>query len=213
MGGFQNNRKRPRELDTFNSSNVGFNMPPKELDEFRPMQIIDYQNKTQSYQPFENQASISSANSSLNVPKPTEVFFRKIIEYDHKTKIHPFNWFCPVVQIEYNHTANGLSLHEHPPPKPVKKEPEPSHRFKQEQRDEHQHVRQPKWMPNERQERYRGPVERNYQMRFENRPNAPMNSQMPSDNQPYYGRNQREQNWSRNYHDFNAPSPDYGYER
>lgn len=208
MGGFSNNRKRLRESDNFN-------MPQKDFDEFRPMQVIDYQNKAPNQPPFGGQTSFPGPNT-LNVLRPDIIFPRKIIEYNHKTKVHQWNWFCPVVQIEYNHTKTGLSLHEHPPPKPIKKDlPQQPYRAKQEQqqRGENQQLRQQKWPQAERQERlpYVGQNER--QPRFENRPTQQLNNQQSNENQSYYRRQPQEKNWSRNYRDWNAAPPNYGYER
>lgn len=210
MGGFRNNRKRSREPDNFN-------MPQTDFEEFRPMQVIDYQNMTQNQPPFGGQSSFQGPNS-MNMLRSEVIFPRKIIEYNHKTKVHQWNWFCPVVQIEYNHTKNGFSLHEHPPPKPIKKEPQQPHRVKQQPNDDNLRLRQSKWAQSERPERlpYGGQSERPYggQSRFENRPTPPVNNQLSNENQSYYRRNPQERNLSRNYRDWNAPPPaKYGYER
>lgn len=188
-------------------------MLQRDFDEFRPMQVIDYQNKTPNQSSFGGQ-------SSLSIQRPDIIFPRKIIEYNHKTKVHQWNWFCPVVQIEYNHSKNGLSLHEHPPPKPINKEPQQtqqSHRVKHEPKEENLQSRQPKWAQSERPERlpYGGQIERPYggQSRFENRPAPSPNNQQSNDNQSYYRRNAQEKNWSRNHRDWNAQPANYGYER
>lgn len=215
VGGFKNDRKRPRESNTFANSSTDFSMPPIDFDEFRPIQVIDYQNKTQKNRPpFGGQSSFSGPSFS-NMLRSEEIFPRKIIEYEHKSKVHPWNWFCPVVQIDYNHTRVGLSLHEYPPPKPIKKEPEQPPRVKQEPKVEKMQARESKWAPGERQERYPygGQSERYHQSRFEHRPTAPFSSQPPNDNQPYLRSNVQERNWSRNQRDWNAPTANYGYER
>lgn len=198
-------------------------MPRSDFDEFRPVQVIDYQNKTQNQSSFGGQSSLSGQNFS-NMLRSEDIFPRKIIEYDHKTKLHPWNWFCPVVQIDYNHTRVGLSLHEYPPPKPIRKESVLPHRVKQEPKGEYMQLRESKWTPGERQERgqergqerfpYGGQSERHYQSRFENRPTPPMSIQPPNDNQTHFRRNVPERNWSRNHRDWNATTvTNYGYER
>lgn len=208
MGDFRNNRNRFSNADTFNNSNVEFDASVDEIDEFRPMQIIDYQNQSQNCPPLGNQLPFSMQSTQ-------DIFARKIIEYDHKSKIHPWNWFCPVQIIEYNHTKTGRSMHEHPPPKPAKQEPESNQRFKTVTKDDQIHMRQLKWPSNERQERYRSPGERNFNQRFDQRQNSstPTNSQMSNENQPYYGRNTQDRNWTRNYREYNAPPAELGYER
>lgn len=123
-----------------------------DFEEFRPIQVIDYQNKKPTPAPFVNPSSSFSNIIPSNVRKLEEVFHRKIVEYDHKSKIHPWNWFCPIIQIEYNHTKNGLSLHEHPPPKSIKPEPEQRIKLESEQRvkqefgqRDHFPLKHPKW--------------------------------------------------------------------
>lgn len=187
-----------------------------DFDEFRPIQVIDYQNKKPTPASFVNAPPFSNI-MPLNVRKHEEIFRRKIIEYDHKSKIHPWQWFCPIIQLEYNHTKNAMSLHEHPPPKskkPVPEQrssnPEPDHRVKQEfgKRDQFP-LKHPKWQQNERHERVY-PGERYHQPRFESR-------QLPNDNQSYsrnpQERNPQERNWSRNYQDWNAHQSNFGYNR
>lgn len=207
-GGFENNRKRPRDADFFNVSNNNFNMPQKDFDEFRPVKVIDYQNKTQNQQCFNSLSPFSGAN----MMRSEDIFPRKVIEYDHKTKVHPWNWFCPVLQFDYNHTKTAISLHEHPPPKPIQKQLEAPHRVKPELKEEHMHFRQSKWMQSERQERFQhgGQSERHYQSKFENRATPPLNS---NENQSYYRRNPQERNWSRNFRDWNSSPVNYGTER
>lgn len=183
-----------------------------DFDEFRPIQVIDYQNRKPAPAPFVNSSPFPNIIPS-NVRKYEEVFHRKIIEYDHKSKIHPWNWFCPVIQMEYNHTKNGLSLHEHPPPKSIKPQleqrsnPEPGHRLKQPELAKRDHfpLRHQKWQQNERQERvYQD--ERYHQSRFESR-------QLPNEMQSYSRRNPQERNWSRNYQEWNTHQSNYGYNR
>lgn len=207
---FGNNFKRSKDFDTFNPPpKSNFNNMQIDFDEFRPIQVIDYQNKKPASAPFANPSSFSNIIPS-NVRKYEDVFRRKIIEYDHKSKIHPWNWFCPVIQIEYNHTKNGLSLHEHPPPKAQKPEPEkrsnpePYHRMKQNEFAKRDHF--PLQQQNERYERgYQG--ERYHQSRFESR-------QLPSDMQQSYSRrNPQERNWPRNYQEWNTSQSNYGYNR
>lgn len=184
---------------------------PIDFDEFRPIQVIDYQNKTSIPLPFVNPSSFSKITPQ-NVRKYEEVFHRKVIEYDHKSKVHPWNWFCPVIQMEYNHTKNGLSLHEHPPPKSIRPEPvqrihpELDHRMKQEfAKRDHFPLKHQKWQQNERTERvYQG--DRYHQPRFESR-------QLPNDMQSYSRRNPQERNWSRNYQEWNTQQGNYGYNR
>lgn len=181
-----------------------------DFDEFRPIQVIDYQNKKTV--PFANPSSFPNIIPT-SVRKYEDVFHRKIIEYDHKSKIHPWKWFCPVIQIEYNHTKNGLSLHEHPPPKPVKPEPEQrgsselDHRMKQSEFTKRDNfpLKHQKWQQNERHERaYQS--ERYQQSRFESR-------QSPNDMQLYSRRNPQDRNWSRNYQEWNTHQSNYGYNR
>lgn len=199
---------------TITSPNKNFTNSQIDFDEFRPIQVIDYKNKKQTPgAPFINATKFSNIVSAnkLFVHKNEEVFPRKIIEYDHKTKTHQWNWFCPVIQIEYNHSKIGRSLHEHPPPKPVKPEPVLEQRITQERgKRDHLQMKHPKWPPNERQERIL-PVnqgERHHQSRFDNRP-------IPNDMQPYSRRNPQERNWPRNYREWNTQQDnhDYGYDR
>lgn len=83
-------------------------------DEFRPVQVIDYQNRSgnQRSSLFAPQQTATSGRSH-----PEEFYTRKIIEYDHKPKEYEWNWFCPIRIIEYDHKSRGYSMHEHPPPK------------------------------------------------------------------------------------------------
>lgn len=213
LDGSRNNRKRFRELDTFDASNNDFQSPQMDFDEFRPVQVIDYQNKTQNPVLFGEQTSFNQQSFPSGVARVQEIFPRKIIEYDHKSKVHPWNWFCPVIQMEYNHTKTGLSLHKHPVPKSlIRNEPDPTNWCKQE---DHVQLRHSNWSSNERQNRfpYAGPGERYHQFRFEGRQNAPMSSLPSNENPPYNRRNPNERNWPRNYRDWNAPQMSGGYER
>lgn len=174
--------------------------------------MIDYKNKKQTPAPFTNPSPFPNTIPS-NVRKIEEIFPRKIIEYDHKTKIHSWNWFCPIIQIEYNHTKTGLSLHEHPPRKLAKPEPmpEPEQRHHQEytRRDHDLQMKHPKWSQNERQDRVpfaSNQGERYHQSRFDNR-------QLSNDMQPYSRQNPQERNWSRNYREWNTQQDNYGYDR
>lgn len=161
--------KRIRESDIFDSS-----LPKSDDEEYRPVQVIDYQNRTQKQPTFDDK--ISPVNDH---------FPRKIIEYDHKSKIHAWNWFCPIFQIEYNHSKTGFSLHEHPLPRPTSKgqmEQQPC--VKKEPREQYQ-LRHPKWtQPGtiERIERY------SYGSRYEN--SQIKNTQ--TSNELYYRRNSRD---------------------
>lgn len=190
------------------------------------MQVIDYQNKTQHQRPSVvisgDQPSFPSSSTSQTI-KTEDFFPRKVIEYDHKSKVYPWSSFCPIFQFDYNHTQTGLSLHEHPPPKPVEKRIEQPHFvktephfMKTEPKDEESPFRQPKWMPgpSERQERfsYAAQGERYYQSRYENRPNAAMNIQSTTDNHQYYRRNPQEKNWPRNAREYSSQDS-YGYEK
>lgn len=205
--------KGSNDFDTFNPPNTNFNNMQIDFDEFRPIQVIDYQNKKPAPAQFANPSSFPSIIPS-NVRKFEEIFRRKIIEYDHKSKIHPWNWFCPVIQIEYNHTKNGMSLHEHPPPKSRKPEleqqcsPVPDHRMKPNEfaKRDNFPLKQQKWQQNERYERvYQG--DRYHQSRFESR-------QLPNDMQSYSRRNPQERNWSRSHQEWNnTHQSNYGYNR
>lgn len=210
---FGNNFNRSKEFDTFNPPNNNFKNMQFDFDEFHPIQVIDYQNKKPpALAPFANPSSFSNIIPP-NPRKYEDVFRRKIIEYDHKSKIHPWKWFCPVIQIEYNHTKNGLSLHEHPPPKSKRPEPEQRrhpepdhHRMKQEfaKRDNYP-LRHQNWQQNERYERVY-PGEGYHQSRFESRPS-------PNDMQSYSRRNPQERNWPRNHQEWNPQQGNYGYNR
>lgn len=204
FGSDRYNRKRPRESDNFNND---FNFPQNDCEEFRPMQVIDYQNRTLNQSTLGDQTPLIDNRSSHN-QQFVEDFPRKIIEYDHKSKIHPWSWFCPVIQIEYNHSKNGFSLHEHPPPRPAKKD----RWVKKEPTDEFKQLRQPKWAqqqaPVDRQERPSyGPQsqhqQQHFQSRYENR------QTIPPANEIYYRRNPQDRNpreWNaRNPRDWNAP--------
>lgn len=174
-----------------------------DFDEFRPIQVIDYQNKTQTSAPFANPSSFLNINPT-NVRR-IEEFPRKVIEYDHKSKTHPWNQFCPVIQIEYNHTKTGFSLHEHPPPKSIKPE---QHQIKQDHfKRDHFPLKHQNWQQNERQDRafHANQGERYHQSRFENRQSYDMQS--------YSRRNPQERNWSRNYQEWNTPKSNYGPDR
>lgn len=197
---FEHNQKRPREsLDTFNAPNKKFH---DDRDEFRPMHVIDYQNRSQHQPSPFNQPLFPG----INVPNTSHDFDfpRKVIEYDHKSKTHSWNWFCPIVQIEYNHGKTGFSLHEHPPPKRVEEcRNEQPHRFKQQTKDDLKQLRQPKWAQNERQERFAHEAQGqhgHYQPRYDNR----QNTQQP---EPHFRRNQPEKSWVRNNRggDWNSP--------
>lgn len=182
------------------------------------MQVIDYQNRPPNQRSPGDQLSFSSRCSAPPIITP-DFFPRKVIEYDHKTKIYPWSWFCPIVQIEYNHTPTGFSLHEHPPPKPVEKRIEQPHFVKLEPKMEEAPLRHPKWQPqgsSDRPERFSYAAqqgERYYQSRYENRPNAAQNVQSSNDNYPYYRRNPQEKNWARNSREWNNSQGNYGYEK
>lgn len=211
-------------MDTFKAANNQFH---DDRDEFRPMHVIDYQNRSQNQLPFSNQSPFSGNQSSFsgnqssfsgnqssfpgsnpfNRLKSEEIMFpRKVVEYDHKSKTHSWKWFCPIVQIEYNHGKNGFSLHEHPPPRRVEEfRNEEPHRFNQQSKDDFKQLRQPKWAQTERdrgQDRFshgmQGPHGQ-YQSRYDNR----QNTQQP---EPHYRRNQPEKSWIRNNRgDWNNP--------
>lgn len=194
---------RPSQLDNFKPT---VNMQI-DFDEFRPIQVIDYQNKTQTSVPFVHPSSFPNVMPPSNMRKSEEIFHRKVIEYDHKSKTHPWNWFCPVIQIEYNHTPNGFSLHEYPPPPPPKPRPEQQPIKPEFGKRDHFPFKQPKWQQNERQDRmfHTNPNERYHQPRFENR--------QSNDMQSYSRRNPQERNWSRNYNECNNPRGNHGYDR
>lgn len=156
--------KRIRESDKFDSSSPQNN----DYEEYLPVKVIDYQNRTQKQPTFDD--GISPVNDQ---------FPREIIEYGHKSKIHKWNWFCPIFQIEYSHTKTGFSLHEHPLPKSI------SICVKKEPRDQYQQLREPKWaQPGaiERLERF------SYGSRYEN--SQIKNTQ--TSNELYYRRNSRD---------------------
>lgn len=220
---FGKNSSRSREFEVSNSPSSNFNDMQIDFDEFRPIQVIDYQNKKPIPVSFVNQPSFVNQSTFANIIPPNvrkqeEVFLRKIVEYDHKSKIHPWNWFCPVIQIEYNHTKNGISLHEHPPPKSIKPEPEQRNNPQLEQRikqelatRDHFPLRHPKWQQNERQERVGDryhPSDRysHHQSRYENR-------QLPNDMQSYSRRNPQEKSWLLNYQESNTHQSNYGHNR
>lgn len=132
-----------------------------------------------------------------------DYFPRKIIEYDHKSKVHPWNWFCPVIQIEYNHTKTGRSLHEHPPPQLIELKHSEPHRPKNESKEEFRQLRQPRWAQ-ERQDRFsHGTQGQQYHSRYENRQSMPPVNAQPTE--PYYRRNTQEPNWIRNNRERNNP--------
>lgn len=158
-------------------------------DEYFPVQVIDYQNRTQKL------LSPSSCDQKSPV---ADHFPRKFVEYDHKSKIHTWNWFCPVIQIEYNHhSKTGFSLHEHPPPPIVKKERiEQHHWLKREPTDQYKQFRQPKRtqtgiISSERLERFAyEPLQSShqyFQSRYDNsQTTSPSNTQ--ASNELYYRR-------------------------
>lgn len=201
---FRNNRKRPRDGDQsyFNDFNRNDN------DEFRPVQVFDYQNQRQNQQrklpTFVQQPTFT--NSRLIQLQPDEYFPRKVIDYDHKTKTHSFIEFCPIIQMEYDHKRKGFSLHEHPPPKPVVK----IERLRENQshgpRGEFMQLRQqPKW-ENRQKPWQRYPAPAPYQPKYENerfdyRQNPSSSHAM--ENQSHYGRNQPERHWQSNAREYN----------
>lgn len=150
-------------------------------------------------------------NTTSNQQQFVVNFPRKIIEYDHKTKTHPWNWFCPVVQIEYNHSKSGFSLHEHPPPK--KEQTEQPDWIKSEPKDEYRQLRQSKtpWAqqtPIDRQERLPYGSQslhhhQYFQSRYENRQTIPPNTQTAA-HEMYYRRNPQDRNWAKNAREWNA---------
>lgn len=215
--GFRMIRKRRWEPESTNASGNHPNLP--DVQDFRPMQVIDYQNRSQNpaeNQPFEktlgadlswlrsppsnvpqnwnrNQTS-KRANSqatyrsqmpvNLNNVKFIDEYPRKIIEYGHKSKIYKWDWHCPVIQIEYNHTKTGLSMHEHPPPRPTPKI------IKLEPQEEWKPLRRLNWQPGsfDRPQRFSHlPQGQYYQPRSHLPPNQP---------EPYYKRNPAD--WQQN---------------
>lgn len=202
----KNNRKRAQQSDNFDNNIVP---PQNDCEEFRPMLVIDHQYKTHSKQSFEDQ-SFSTGNCSPNRHQPTDYFPRKIIEYDHKSNVHPWNWFCPVVQIEYNHTNTGFSLHEHPPTEIVGKIQAKQHWSKQVvPKDDYNRLRQSTHGPIDHQERLphggsaQGQQQQHYQSRYENQQNLPSNSQPMGE--MYYRRNLQDQNWLQKVHERKTP--------
>ncbi|XP_055309199.1 probable serine/threonine-protein kinase DDB_G0282963 [Sitodiplosis mosellana] len=203
----KHNCKRPRESDIF------FSLPPQnDGEEFHPIQVIDYQNQTQKQPNFGDQTS-PGENSSSN--KQHDDFPRKIIEYDHKSKVHTWNWFCPVIQIEYNHHSNtGFSLHQHPPPRSTgkKEQIEQHHWVKKEPKDQYRQLRQPKWTQQgttERLERfsYEPPQSQHQYQHFQSRYDSHIipSSNTQTSNELYYRRNLREDKiWVRASRDQNA---------
>lgn len=135
-----NGSKRIREIDSSLPQNDNY-------EDYRPVQVIDYQNRSEKISPVNDQ------------------FPRKIIEYNHKSNIHTWNWFCPIFQIEYNHFKTGLSLHEHPLPRPISTKQEQQLTVKKEPREQYQKLLDPKWTHSgtiERLERF------SYGSRYEN---------------------------------------------
>lgn len=172
------------------------------------MQVIDYQNRSQNRQTFDEQDMFSNRNSSNDLQQ-NAYFQRKIIEYDHKTKVHPWHWFVPVIQIEYNHTKTGLSLHEHPPIQTIAKSYGDQQGFKKDVKDEIRQLRQPRWAHGSQgQHQYEN---RQNQTRYENRQNnPPANAQQT---EPYHRRNAQEKSWIRNNREWNNPQNNYNYDR
>lgn len=189
-GHFKNNRNRfDRDMDSFNGPNNDFDSAQNDLEEFRPMQIIDYQNRGQNQAPIGNQPAFGGNFP----PKPIQIidhFPRKITDYDHVSKVHPWNWYCPIIQIEYNHTKDGCSLHKNPPPKVVDKKS---------QMQQPNRMRQANWPHGsvDRKERnpHAGPApnQQNVQSRSENWPNFP-----PQPTKENQRNNAAGKNWIRN---------------
>lgn len=196
--GFGYFKNEPRDIENVDDN---LNVSLDDCEEFRPMQVIDYQNQSQNQSTFRDESPFADNCSS----KQLDLHFpRKIIEYDHKSKFHSWNWFCPVIQIEYNHTKTGLSLHEHPPPKSVETiQSEQTH-------DDYKQLRQPKWGQIDR-DRFSGvkaqeqhPQQHqnpHYQSRYENRHNNPSSNNSP--NEMYNRRNPQDKNWTRNSREWN----------
>lgn len=196
--------KKSDETDNFNASNANMQI---DFDEFRPIQVIDYQNKKQTSVPFANPSAFPNVIPS-NMRNTEDNFLRKVIDYDHKSKTHPWNSFCPVIQIEYNHTKNGVSLHEHPPPKVAKLEREKQQIRQDYVKRDHFPSKQQQWQQNERQERmfHTNQGDRYHQSRFEHR----QSNEMPSYSNR---RNPQERDWSRNYQEWNTPKGSYAQDR
>lgn len=119
-------------------SNSGGN---DDYQDFRSRHPINYQNRFQNQSSGNISGNAIADNSSANREQLVEYFPHKVIEYNHKSKIHPYQASCATIQIEYNHTKNGISLHEHPPPKAIEK-PKP---VEQTQKENYGQLRQPNW--------------------------------------------------------------------
>lgn len=194
------------------------------------MQVFDYQNQRQN--PPQQQLPTfvqqpAFAGSRLLQLEPDLHFPRRIIDYNHKSKIYDFKEFCPIVQLEYNHKSVPFSLHEHPPIKrPIKNEIkkevklEPYNQSYGPRGGEFMQLRQPKWenrpkpwqqQPLPQKQRYpysnQAPYQQKYEdERFDYRYNASNDYQYQRsmDNQSYYdnNKNQPQRHWqSRDFDD------------
>lgn len=90
------NNKRPRISSSGNDSQSYSD------DFYRPATIIDYQNQSQP-----PPASIKSDHTKTAGEIDMDYFPRKIIEYNHKSKIHVLQTLCPVTVIDYKHKPEG----------------------------------------------------------------------------------------------------------
>lgn len=206
----ENAQPNPFRMDSNRSRDSSINMRRNDFDtfqdysdEFRPVQVIDYQNRreNQRMSMFASQQPTTSGRSH-----PEEYYTRKIIDYDHKPKTYEWNWFCPVRIIEYDHNSKGYSMHEHPPPKPIIKQNEQSQSLKSEYSQARHQPWNNKSQSQFKQERHQYTP---YQ-RYENRATTSTYQQQSdySANQP---RNQQGKEWIRNYQ--NAPQNTSGYNR
>lgn len=109
----------------FDSNTSNFGPVQNTERDFKPVHVIDYQNRKLSDQKslFRIQRPQTDDQRSKPFNQFDENFPRRVYEYGHKSKKVQFKWFSPVQYFEYNHQSKGISLHEEPPPKPLEPKP------------------------------------------------------------------------------------------
>lgn len=182
------------------------NLPDNDSNVFKPAKVFDYQNQSQQ---MPNNMNAPMARQTITVSTfgqqiINDEYPRRIIEYNHQTKVLPMNSFCPIKIIEYDHTVEGLSMHEHPPPKQTISKAEPAKQerakeetyFQQQQQQRHPRWQQQSYGSNEYHRR-RDPAQNqplHQQQRYADRGYQPYYRQTTGDNNPPYNRQMQPEN-------------------
>lgn len=90
-------------------------------EEFRPVHVIDYQNRSKNEKNTQNALprQILQQKIANHKIEADEHFPRKVYDYDHESSTTKFDWLIPVHCYDYNHQKKKVSMHEHPAPKPL----------------------------------------------------------------------------------------------